>query len=292
MKCARRFGGLFRFPAAMLAGALVISCGMRSGEGWPRKLSAGSVPDRDSAQVEADREAGRSAADRVRRASAAAELPPEYSEALVSAAAADWRGFEAELAALTSLDPYLWAPVDKVYALAERYEPGDLKELIGPSYRVNRSGLHLRADAAEALEAMAAAARAEGLVLTVSSAYRSFAYQAQVYERLVRQLGQEAADRVSARPGHSEHQLGRALDFGSIDDSFAGTAEGRWLAANAGRFGWVLSYPDGLEDVTGYKWESWHYRYVGVALVDFIRRRFDGIKHYACRFLYQWAEDS
>ncbi len=288
MKCASRAGSLLRVAAAALFGALALSCGMRSGAEAPREAAAGSAPDRESAGAEADREAGRAAADRVRRACAAAELPAEYSDALVSAAAADWRALEAELAALTALDRYLWAPVDKVYALPAEYEPEDLQELTGPSYRVNRPGHRLRSDAAEALEAMAAAARAEGVVLVASSAYRSFAYQTQVYERIVRQLGQEAADRESARPGHSEHQLGRALDFGSIDDSFAETAAGRWLAANAGRFGWVLSYPEGLEHVTGYRWESWHYRYVGVPTEEFIRRRFGGIKHYAFRFLYRW----
>jgi D-alanyl-D-alanine carboxypeptidase len=143
----------------------------------------------------------------------------------------------------------------------------------------------LRKAAFDALEEMAAAAQSEGVTLTASSAYRSFNYQRDVYNRIVRQLGQEAADRVSARPGHSQHQLGLVVDFGSIDNSFAETAQGRWIAANASEFGWSLSYPRGYEDITGYSWESWHYRYVGKDLAAFIDRHFDGIQQYALEFI-------
>jgi D-alanyl-D-alanine carboxypeptidase len=101
-------------------------------------------------------------------------------------------------------------------------------------------------------------------------------------------MGQEAADRESARPGHSQHQTGLVVDFGSIDDSFAATAAGRWITANASRFGWSLSYPNGYEDVTGYRWESWHYRYVGREIAAFINNYFDGIQQYALRFMYEW----
>ena len=146
----------------------------------------------------------------------------------------------------------------------------------------------LRREAAESLEVMAAAARFDGVTLIVSSAYRSYDYQEQVYNRIVREMGREAADRESARPGHSQHQTGLVVDFGSIDDSFALTAAGRWMAANAPRFGWSLSYPDGYEALTGYRWESWHYRYVGANLAGFIEHYFDGIQQYALRFLYEW----
>jgi D-alanyl-D-alanine carboxypeptidase len=137
---------------------------------------------------------------------------------------------------------------------------------------------------------MAAAAAAEGVILTVSSAYRSYAYQEEVYARNVRELGQEAADRESARPGHSQHQTGLVADFGSIDDSFAKTAAGRWILANAGRFGWSLSFPQGYEEVTGYRWESWHYRYVGRELAYFIDAYFSGIQQYALQFIRAWEQ--
>ncbi|MDR1836906.1 MAG: M15 family metallopeptidase [Treponema sp.] len=189
-------------------------------------------------------------------------------------------------------DPYLWILVDKEQSLAEDYEPDDLIELQNSFYRVNRAGLLLRKAAAASLEEMAASAANEGLTLTASSAYRSYDYQAEVYERNVREMGQQAADRESARPGHSQHQLGLIVDFGSITDAFAQTAEGRWLATNASRFGWSLSYPDGYEEVTGYRWESWHYRYVGRELAEFIDNYFEGIQQYALKFIYEYKKIS
>jgi D-alanyl-D-alanine carboxypeptidase len=186
-------------------------------------------------------------------------------------------------------DPYLWVLVDKEHALGENYEPDDLVALTGGSYRINRQDLRLRKCAADALEEMSAAAAREGLSLTASSSYRTYAYQEQVYARNVREMGREEADRESARPGHSQHQLGLIVDFGSITDEFAQTAGGIWLAANASRFGWSLSYPDGYEEITGYRWESWHYRYVGVELAQFIDNYFDGIQQYALRFIYEWV---
>jgi len=135
---------------------------------------------------------------------------------------------------------------------------------------------------------MAAAARVDGVVLTVASAYRSFNNQAAIYNNYVEQMGRQAADRISARPGHSQHQTGLVVDFSPIEDSFAETAAGRWVKANASRFGWSLSYPDGYESVTGYTWESWHYRYVGRDIAAFIDNYFDGIQQYALRFLHEW----
>ena len=148
----------------------------------------------------------------------------------------------------------------------------------------------LNSTAAEALKELAIAAGASGVTLIAASAYRSYSYQADIYSRNVREMGQEAADRESAKPGSSQHQTGFALDFGPIDDSFAKTAAGRWMAANASRFGWSLSYPDGYEALTGYRWESWHYRYVGKDIAAFINNYFDGIQQYALRFLHEWEK--
>ena len=118
----------------------------------------------------------------------------------------------------------------------------------------------LRNATLRALEEMSAAARAEGVTLLVSSTYRSYEYQTEVFGRNVREMGRAEAEMVSAMPGHSQHQLGTAIDFGSITDAFAETKASRWLANNARRFGFSLSFPKGLTEVTGYKWESWHYR--------------------------------
>jgi D-alanyl-D-alanine carboxypeptidase len=179
--------------------------------------------------------------------------------------------------------------VDKQHALSSDYAPSDLVVLVDDQYRVSRAGMLLREAAATSLEEMAAAARADGVTLLASSADRSYSYQEEVYNRNVRELGREEADRESARPGHSQHQTGLVVDFGSIDDSFALTAAGRWMLANASRFGWSISYPNGYEAVTGYRWESWHYRYVGRELAAFIDNYFGGIQQYALRFLHEYA---
>ena len=222
-----------------------------------------------------------------------AEIPDALSRSILNTSSED-PAFIIELLLCLEGDPYLRKLVDKRHALSADYKPDDLVELGGVqgaaahSYRVSRADLMLRAAAERSLEEMAAAALADGVTLTASSSYRSYNYQVGVYARNVREMGQEAADRESARPGHSQHQTGLVVDFGSIDDSFARTAAGRWMAANASRYGWSLSYPDGYEHITGYRWESWHFRYVGKELAAFIDRYFDGIQQYGLRFIHEW----
>ena len=218
-----------------------------------------------------------------------AEIPEQLSWNILRTAA-QGPSFIMDLLVVLQGDPYLRVLVDKGHALPASYEPQDLVELTGGSYTVSRRGLLLRESAALALEAMAAAAKADGVTLAASSAYRPYTYQETVYARNVRESGQETADRESARPGHSQHQLGLVVDFGSIDDSFAETKAGRWILANASGFGWSLSFPNGYEAVTGYRWESWHYRYVGRELAYFIDTYFDGIQQYALRFIYAWEK--
>ncbi|MFA6506914.1 MAG: M15 family metallopeptidase [Treponemataceae bacterium] len=228
---------------------------------------------------------------KVERAASAAGLPADLTTKLAAAARDDRPAFEADLAAALAPDPYLTFVVDKNHPLPETYEPADivaLDTLARPSFKTNRSGHTLRSLAVSALERMAAASRAERVTLVVSSGYRSAAYQKKVYERTVAEMGKEAADRESARPGYSQHQLGLAVDFGSVTDGFAQTSPSRWLEKNASRFGWSLSFPKGYEEVTGYRWESWHYRYVGEAAAALIDRRFGGIQHYALAFLAAW----
>jgi len=231
-------------------------------------------------------EAGFSA--RLCAAARSAELPDALRAGLLESAARS-PAFERELAAVLAGPRWLRVLVDKERALPSGYSPPDLVALsAGGPYRASRPGLMLRRAAAQSLAEMALAARADGVTLVASSAYRSYAHQAQVHSRLVRQMGRAAAERVSARPGHSQHQLGLALDFGCITDAFAQTAAGRWMDANAGRFGWSLSYPYGYESVTGYAWESWHFRYLGRELADFKESHFGGIQQFALRFLHEW----
>ncbi|MDR2952332.1 MAG: M15 family metallopeptidase [Treponema sp.] len=215
---------------------------------------------------------------------------PETLSCNIREGASENPAFILDLFTVLQGDPLLRLLVDKEHPLPKNYEPDDLVELKGVSYRSGRAGLSLRSAAEASLEEMAAAAKTGGVTLTASSAYRSYAYQTQVYERNVREMGQQAADRESARPGCSQHQLGLVVDFGSIDDSFAQTRESRWLAANASRFGWSLSYPEGYEDVTGYRWESWHYRYMGKELAEFINSYFGGIQQYALLFIREWEQ--
>jgi len=195
-----------------------------------------------------------------------------------------------ELQKILLQDSYLWFLVDKERPLGENYEPDDLVVLKGGSYVLNNTEvLMLRGRAADSLNEMAAAASREGVTLLVSYAYRSYTRQFQSYSMHVRNLGQREADRVSARPGFSQHQLGLTIDFDSVTNAFARTAPGIWLLNNASKFGWSLSYPEGYEKITGYSWESWHYRYMGVELVEFIDKYFNGIQQYALRFIHEFV---
>jgi D-alanyl-D-alanine carboxypeptidase len=222
---------------------------------------------------------------------AKAGLPDSLKEKII-ANLTQGPDFVMELLTVLEGDSYLYLLVDKQHGLNQNYVPTDLVELVSGSYRINRQGLMLRKAAAEALETMAAAARLDGVTMIAASAYRSYQNQEEIYNRNVRQMGQQAADRESARPGHSQHQLGLVLDFHPIDDSFAATSASAWLKTNASSFGWSLSYPDGYEELTGYRWESWHYRYVGQDLAAFIDRYFDGIQQYALQFILAWLEAS
>ncbi|MFZ3110794.1 MAG: M15 family metallopeptidase [Rectinemataceae bacterium] len=182
-------------------------------------------------------------------------------------------------------DPALLRRADKQKGLPADFEPSDLVALDGSGLSVSRTGHRLRKSAFEALRAMSAAASADGVTLLVSSAYRSYEYQENLFARNVAEMGEKEAVRVSAAPGTSQHQLGTAMDFGSITDAFALTAAGKWMAANAGRFGFSLSFPKGMETVTGYVWESWHFRYIGKEAVAMQDEYFDGIQHNLMLFL-------
>lgn len=135
---------------------------------------------------------------------------------------------------------------NKSYALPKDYNPG-----LDPTTKSQ-------------FELLSADAKKEGLDIHLSSGFRSYDYQKRIYNNYVNAYGQSTADTFSARPGHSEHQTGLAIDVNSIDDSFAATPESAWLASNAHRYGFIIRYPKGKEHITGYKYESWHIRYLGV----------------------------
>ncbi|WP_144791414.1 M15 family metallopeptidase [Kocuria palustris] len=129
-------------------------------------------------------------------------------------------------------------------------------------------GHQLREDAAAAAEEMLAQMRAEGIPVSISSAYRSYDEQVSTYQHWVDVNGQETADTISARPGHSEHQTGLAMDLADgtgcdLQECFADTEAAKWAAQHAHEHGFVLRFPEDGQQITGYAYEPWHYRYVG-----------------------------
>ncbi len=139
--------------------------------------------------------------------------------------------------------------VNKTYSLPETYDPG-----------------RLHPDAQAAFEKMQAAAAAEGLKLKIISGFRPYSQQYSTYNNYAARDGKELADRYSARPGHSEHQTGLAMDINSLRQSFANTAEGKWLAAHCAEYGFIIRYGADKEPQTGFMYEPWHIRYLGVEL--------------------------
>ncbi len=198
--------------------------------------------------------------------------------------------FVAELRRVIELDKEgLLTLVDKKHSLPDGFAPTDLISLSDErAYVRGRKDLSLRVGAEAALDEMAQAARRDGVTLVASSSYRSFDYQKKVYARIVGEIGQAAADRESARPGTSQHQLGTAVDFGSITDDFAATKAGKWLASHAWEYGWSLSFPEGYEPVTGYRWECWHFRYVGREAAALQRKWFGDVQQYMIEFIDSW----
>lgn len=162
--------------------------------------------------------------------------------------------------------------VNKNYRLPEEYEPDDLVFLEVPLYNrdTNNEANYLRKPAADALKQMFIVAKSYGYDLTARSGYRSYVTQVALYNRYVVTDGGEAADTYSARAGHSEHQTGLAIDItsdsvkGQLTEDFAKTEEGKWIAENAHRFGFIIRYPQERVLETGYQYEPWHLRYVGI----------------------------
>ncbi|MDB5162548.1 MAG: putative D-alanyl-D-alanine carboxypeptidase [Candidatus Saccharibacteria bacterium] len=167
----------------------------------------------------------------------------------------------------------IWTLVSKARAIGVEYVPS---ELVTPSVSSHpgtvASEKKVRKIIDEPLTQLFAAAQKEGHSLMIGSAYRSAAYQEQLFATYVSRVGYEQADKYSAHPGFSEHQTGLAVDLSTtsqqcyLSECFIGTADGQWLAENAYKFGFNLRYPKGKEAITGYNFEPWHYRYVGVAL--------------------------
>ena len=149
---------------------------------------------------------------------------------------------------VTYIDGYLIA--NKTYSLPSSYGKG------------------LTSETQSAFNKMSSAAKAEGLNIYIVSGFRSYDYQKGLYNRYVNRDGKAAADTYSARAGHSEHQSGLSMDLNSVSNSFAKTPEGKWLANNCYKYGFILRYPEGKINETGYIYEPWHFRYVGTELAE------------------------
>ncbi|MBQ0050783.1 MAG: M15 family metallopeptidase [Treponema sp.] len=181
--------------------------------------------------------------------------------------------------------------IDKKHTVSADYVPKGLISLVkNNDYYINKNNLSLRPEAFEALKTLAQAAKKDGIMLTVSSTYRSYDYQKNLFDYWVKVDGLEEAERESARPGTSQHQLGLALDFAPVDDAFDKTAAGAWVYKNAAKYGWSLSFPKGYEDVTGYRWECWHFRYVGVEACNFQKKWFSDVQQFMLEFIEEWKK--
>jgi LAS superfamily LD-carboxypeptidase LdcB len=155
---------------------------------------------------------------------------------------------------------------NKKHPLPAGYEPEDL---VRPETDMLNDCM-LCFPAAEALEEMFAAAEADGVHLVLGSGYRSEALQKKLYENYAARYGRDEADTFSARPGYSDHQTGLAADISDHDartyltEEFEHTPEGQWLIRHAHEYGFIMRYPKGKDAITGYSYEPWHFRYIGV----------------------------
>ena len=187
-----------------------------------------------------------------------------------------------------SLDRWRQTSLDTRLRVGRKYVPTDLV----PVGRADIPGSgKVRRLAIDDLELMASAARAKGKAIAVRSAYRSYQDQEATFAHWVRVSGRTEALKVSARPGHSEHQLGTTIDFRSASSTkapwdytdWATTGPGAWMKANAWRYGFVMSYPKGKSATTCYAYEPWHYRYVGRTLAERIHDSGLTIREYLWR---------
>jgi zinc D-Ala-D-Ala carboxypeptidase len=157
--------------------------------------------------------------------------------------------------------------LDPIYRVTRGYVPGNLVSVSNAN--IGGSG-KIRKNVIADLRAMAAAARQAGAPIKVKSAYRSYSQQASLYRQEVQRYGLKRGRESVARPGHSEHQMGTTIDFtsgGGGDpwawSDWADTKAGSWMKKNAWKYGWIMSYPDGKKAKVCYRYEPWHYRYVG-----------------------------
>lgn len=159
--------------------------------------------------------------------------------------------------------------VNKTHGLDKDYEPDDLQTVNSVAEDREKEYQKLRSAAAKAFNKLTAAAKKKGYTIKLTSAFRPYSYQEVLYEKYIEEDGKNKAEQYSAKPGYSEHQTGLAADVSSpsinydLAQAYGSTEEGQWLAKNAHKYGFIIRYPEGKEDITGYEYEPWHIRYVG-----------------------------
>ena len=178
--------------------------------------------------------------------------------------------------------------VNKYYYLEEDYVPANLEELSN-QYALNN--MKMVKEAKDAFEEMSKEAKKNGLKIIAMSTYRDYAYQTNLYNNYVKKDGKEAADTYSGRPGFSEHQTGYAVDVYNDDKSYTDfhlTEEFKWMQENAKNYGFILRFPQGKENETGYQYESWHYRYVGLEAATYITEKNITLEEYYATVIKEW----
>ncbi len=167
--------------------------------------------------------------------------------------------------------------VNKLHAVSKYYEPTDMVAING-NYTTNQ-GLEMKEDAYKAFKKMRKAARADGIYFKICSAYRTYETQKWLYKNYLNTMGKELRDIRSAAPGRSEHHTGYAIDLvtkstgWTLTQDFAKTGEGKWIKKNCAKYGYIIRYPKGKTDITGYDYEPWHLRYVGVDVAKEITKQ-------------------
>lgn len=218
----------------------------KEGEPLTELKEAPSEKDAEKTDEKASEEAGEKTEEKTEKAT---EKPTEARQAAPSVSG---NGYSITVSdGITYIGGIMIA--NKSYSLPASYNPGGLTgECISAFYE------------------MQDAAAAEGLDIYIASGFRSYDLQESIYNRYVAEDGQANADTYSARPGHSEHQTGYAIDLNDISDDFAYTAEGQWVAEHCADYGFIIRYPADKTYETGYMYEPWHIRYVGVSLAQSI----------------------
>lgn len=164
--------------------------------------------------------------------------------------------------------------VNKTHPIGEDYKPDDLTSI--KYYASDRSAesRYMRKEAAEHFHTLVEAAKTDGYEIVMTTAYRSYGFQSILYNNYVQKHGEAEANKFSAKPGQSEHQTGLCTDVSSpsvnyqLTTDYGEAPEGKWLAEHAHEFGFIIRFPLGKEDITGYQYEPWHIRYVGQPAAD------------------------